>query len=557
VPLSQDLTEAIRLKAKRLLQFKSTKMYEMEVSMKRLFIGLVIPLLFSGCNSSTDDGDVVTPPQGDNPIKPVVNYPNTGDKYLPSVQAVVAQIHDFLDTLPDCNDNPTGMENADFCDTEVYSIQAVLFPGVADAQEIYWASPKVTTQTLNASQQESAVEPSRPNILIIDSGSATAALRYPQRMLAMYDWAFESQDNTLNVGYQNTSATVETSKARYRIRADILGKSDAFVPATELTRELDRERFAKLPTDYNGDTHGSLTLNLLADYIPAAKFVTLDSFGKIVFPDDVLCSRNDTLVNSYADYTIGALTDIIERHHIDYVNLSAGFIEQDFKDKLTGICQSQNYEAQDVLRLQQAYSRILAGIAEQVILVQSGPNGATYQITTREDGGDPESDYYSDCMDIDNRFRAGYLVQSYLNDGSLPILPSEGVSYTNAYDNLVNPSQRKIKGCVDGYFNTGWRENFADMPSFGHYPILYGEDGTNAGPMSSMKTSFISGVAIAYIEYLARTKDISRSEALQLVKGRKVDVDIPWLIDPMRYGELPVCIDFPDACENWDSFTLY
>ncbi|AJQ97950.1 hypothetical protein [Gynuella sunshinyii] len=526
--------------------------------MKRLFLGLAITLLLHGCDNSSDDGDVVViPPPDDNPTKPALDYSNTGDKYLPGVRAVVAQIHDFLDTLPDCNDNPAGMENADLCDTGEYSIQEVLFPDAQKVGEVrWWSSQKMVNDVTISRQANSGAELSNPKVLLIDSGVASAALRYPQRMLAMYDWVFETEDNTLRVGYQHTTATVQTSKARYQIRAEILGKTDAFVPSTELTRELDRTRFAKLPTDYNGDTHGSLTLNLLADYIPAAEFVTLDSFGKIVFPDQVLCSLSDTVVDSYVDYTISVLTDIIERHHIDYVNLSAGLIKQDFKDKLLGVCRLQSYESKDVLRLQQAYTRILVGIANQTVLVQAGPNGAAYRMTTSEDGQDPASEYYADCMDIDNRFRTGYLIQSYLNDGSLPVLPSEGVSYSNGYDDLVKPSQLEIKGCVDGYFNTGWRENYADLPSFGHYPILYGEDGTNAGPMSSMKTSFISGVGIAYIEYIARTRDISRSDALKSLKERKVDADTPWLMDPMRHAELPVCVDFPDACENWDSFSL-
>ncbi|WP_428241121.1 hypothetical protein [Gynuella sp.] len=526
--------------------------------MKRLFLALATMLLLNGCDSADDDDIIIIPPPDDNPTKPTLEYSNEGDKYLPGVRVVVAQIHDFLDTLPDCNDNPAGMENADLCGTETYSIQKVLFPDVENTGEVSWSSSqKAVNNETTSRQANSGAELSNPKVLLIDSGVAPAALRYPQRMLAMYDWVFETQDNMLRVGYQHTTATIETSKARYQVRAEILGKTDAFVPSTELTRELDRARFAKLPTDFNGDTHGSLTLNLLADYIPAAEFVTLDSFGKIVFPDEVLCSLNDTVMDRYVDYTIGMLTDIIERHHIDYVNLSAGLIKQDFKDKLIGVCRLQNYETQDVLRLQQAYSHILEGLAEQVILVQAGPNGAGYRITTSEDGQDPESEYYSDCMDIDNRFRTGYLTQSYLNDGSLPVLPSEGVSYTNGYDDLVKPSQLEIKGCLDGYFNTGWRENYADLPSFGHYPILYGEDGTNAGPMSSMKTSFISGIGIAYIEYLADTNDISRSEALQSLKDRKVDADTPWLMDPMRNGELPVCVDFPEACENWDSFSLY
>ncbi|WP_428241112.1 hypothetical protein [Gynuella sp.] len=520
-----------------------------------LIIGLV--WMLAGCGSSgNDDGGpiIVIPTPDKNPNKPAMKYSNTGDKYLPGVRAVVAQIHDYLDTLPDCNGDLAGMENADLCDTTEYSIQDTLFPSTRNTQTTRASATHPIT--VSSESTRSTSDSGVPQILIIDSGVESAALRYQQRMLAMYEWVTTKDNGVVHSGYRNTTATVKTSPASFHIRAAILGQSDAFVPSTELTRELDRQKFTKLPSDPGDIVHGAVTLNLLADYIPEAQFVTLASLSEIVFPDDVACSFDGAVIDNYVNDAINTLNSIIRRHGIDYINLSAGLTSQNINQKLYDDCGVTATE-QDIVRLHVAYGKILAAMADKAILVQAAPNSTGYPVTTSKDGRSSHSTYYSDCMEIGKRLRTGYFAQSYRgeNDGALPILPSEGAGYSSGYDELFLSSQLAFKGCVDGYFNTGWRDGLADLPSFGDYPILYSQDGLAAGPMSFLTTSFINGVGIAYIEYIARDKGLSRPAALQAVKERKVNVDTPWLMDPMRYAEMPVCIDFPEACENWDSFT--
>ena len=516
--------------------------------MKNLvFYALAVSMLAS-CN---DEPDAVVNLSSDTQNnKPAINYSNKGDKYLSGVETTANAINNFLETIPNCNEDVTGKDNAAFCDTEVYSLHEELFPDIK--QTIYTSQANVRLKT----QLDIASTNSNPKILIIDSGVNSAALRHPKRMLAMYSWVSDLEADRFEIGYQHADEKLSISKAGYHIRKVILGNSDHFAPSSELTRTLNRDLIAKLPLGSANDVHGSLTLNLLADYIPMAQFVTLESFGAIAFPEEVICSRSDDYVDTYTNLAINALISIIKRHEIDYINLSAGLIRQDFKDSLISKCRLTTVESEDITRLQSAYVKILNSLAANAILVQAGPNGAANRIKTSAEGKNPEVENYADCLNIKNRLRTGFITQSYRNDGSLPLLISEGVSYIEQYDTLFRPSQLEIKGCIDAYFNTGWRERYLDLPSFGDYPILYSEDGITSGPLGSMYTSYVNGLGIATIEYIAREKSISREAALAILKEKKVDEDTPWLMDPMRYAELPVCMDFPNACKDWSSFSL-
>lgn len=538
----------------------------------KLFPGLGIILILSACgggggaetHGTLPDNSTDNPsenpsenPSDKPPVKTPPEYSNKGDQYLPGVRTVTGEIHDYLDTIPDCNSDPVGAESAAACRMVEYSLQATLFPDATNTSQPH--NIAITPQTASASSAttaESGAVSDPPQILIIDSGVENAALRYQQRMLAMYEWAMELKNGSINPGYKDAEATLKTSQASFYIRAEILGKTHSFVPATELTRELDKQKFQKLPSDPGVDVHGSVTLNLLADYVPDAQFVTLSSLDRIAFPDAILCSADNSSLDEYTQSTIRILSDIIQHHGIDYINLSAGLTRQDLRVKLNKKCGPDAAKETYITQLHTAYGNILSVIAEQTILVQSAPNHTNYPVTTSEDGTTPDSEYFSDCMNIKNRFRTGYLTQSYLDGGNLPTLPADGVSHSDEYGRLLSPSQSVAKGCIDGYFNTGWREKLADLPSFGHYPILYSQDGLAAGPMSLMTTSFINGIGIAYIEYIAREQGVNRMDALKSLKDRKTDVNTPWMLDPMRNGELPLCSDFPAACQNWDRFIL-
>ena len=167
---------------------------------------------------------------------------------------------------------------------------------------------------------------------------------------------------------------------------------------------------------------------------------------------------------------------------------------------------------------------------------------------------DTSAEYYSDCIDIPNRLTTGYIVQGYIDDPELPIIDNNGSNYSESYDVLFRPNQFQVKGCIDAFINTGWRENYLDFPSFGHFPILYGIDGISAAPLNFMSTSFTSAIAIALVDYYAINNSLTPRAALQFLKNKKDTINTAILFDPMRYGQLPLCNYFPDACKNWEQF---
>jgi hypothetical protein len=331
-----------------------------------------------------------------------------------------------------------------------------------------------------------------------------------------------------------------------------MGQSSSFVPATEMTRHITPQKIWKLPDDSASDNHGTITLNALADYLPHAQFATI---GHVKFLEELVCSPDVESLTKFIADSILAVADLVHRHDISYINLSSGLIKQDFKNLIESTCQTPSAEEEDIVALHFAYSSLLRGLAELAVLVQSGPNASAPMITHVE-ALDVTAEHYSDCIDIPGRLTTGYLNQSYINDAELPPIARDGSNDSESYEILFRPNQLQVKGCVDLFVNTGWRENYRDFPSFGHFPILYGEDGLSAGPLNFMSTSFTSGIAIAIIDYYATLNNVSPKTSLMLLKKQKDTIDTALLFDPMRHAQLPVCYYFPGACRNWKLFEL-
>ncbi len=473
------------------------------------------------------------------PIEPTEKiYKNTGEDFIKGVAEFSDEMNNYLDSLDECPE-PDTPENSDtsHCSMYLHELDHVLFG----------------SDEFTAEREQMRDDPTTAKILVIDYRFGGAVIRNAKRMLGMYDWQVEENGDAVTADIVKATDMYVTSPADFQFKK-MIARSESFLPNSELTRQLDYDRMGKVKTADNAATeyHGSIILNALADYIPYAQFITLKFYH---FPNSVICSNSEETIDSYTDQIITSISNLIDEHDIEYVNLSAGRTRASFFDDINQHCPSLENKILNADKLNASYTRILQAMANKAVLVQAAPNGARPTLTPVLDGDFGEN-HYSDCVDIPNRLRTGYIAKSYLNEPNLPIIPQGGIPYSDAYLSLLNGTMHTVKSCTDLMINSGTVKGFEDLPYFGDHPILFSIWGGSGSPEFLMTTSFINGLGIAVLEQIHRNQGITPSEALALLKSRKPTTETPYLMDPMRHEELPLCANFPDACRNWAGFII-
>ncbi|WP_428241113.1 hypothetical protein [Gynuella sp.] len=460
----------------------------------------------------------------------VGNYKNEGGQFISGVQEVVQDIEAYANQTPDCTTsyNPWH-QNADRCDVQTYTV-----------------SKEISSRKKPHEKMVAASEGQR--ILILDTGMAESAIRYPNRVLEMYQWGDLSwSGNQPELNYVQSTATVTMRKGLFHIKRNILGESDNFVPSTELSRQLNFSLLERFTGGSDvGDVHGDISLNMLADYNPNAQFVLLDT---IKFNDaEMLCSEDK--VNAYADVVIEKISSLIDEFGISYVHLSSGITRSFFAAKVDSKCNDLGWYNRYTLttKLHKAYTKILEQTASKAMLFQASVGSPSYSLVA-DDG--EYSEYYSDCKTIPYRLRSGFLAKNDIHIN--PRISDSGTSYETAR-NYLSIGQKRNKNCNDIYLNVGWEESFVDFPSFGNAPVLFSADAIGAAPMNFMSTSFINPVALSFINSKANGKAyFARNSILESIRQQAMS-NSPSLVSPMLYKDFMVCKDFPAACIGWDQF---
>ncbi|AJQ97958.1 hypothetical protein [Gynuella sunshinyii] len=458
------------------------------------------------------------------------NYKNERGLFIAGVQEVVQEIETYASQTPDCKTDYNEWDyNADRCGVQTYMV-----------------SKEISSRKKPYEKMVSESEGQR--ILIIDTGMADSAIRYPNRILGMYQWGeLNWSDNQAELSYVESVATVTMRKGLFHIKRNILGESENFVPSTELSRQLDFSQLERFTGGSDAsDVHGDISLNVLADYNPDAQFVLLDT---IKFNDtEMLCSEEK--VNAYADAVIENISSLIDEFGISYVHLSSGITRSFFARKVDSKCNDLGWYDRYILatKLHKSYARILEQVASKAMLFQASVGSPDYSLMA-DDG--EHSEYYSDCKTIPYRLRSGFLTKNDIHIN--PRISASGTSYETAR-NYLSTGQKRNKNCNDIYLNVGWEESFVDFPSFGYAPVLFSADAIGAAPMNFMSTSFINPVALSFVNSKANGQAyFARNVVLEQIRQQAMS-NSPSLVSPMLYGDFMVCKDFPAACIGWDQF---
>ena len=451
------------------------------------------------------------------------SYINEGDSFISGVRSVVEDIERYASETPNCNENyqPTDF-NASRCELETYTVQ----------------------KTLTSYPEDSS---KGQRILIIDTGMAVSAVRYPKRILNMYQWKLDWKGSRPVLNYEESTATATMRKGLYHVKHEILGSSRNFVPSTELTRQLDFDLMGRLTSDMTSeDVHGDISLNVLADYNPDVQFVLLDLFS---FDNaDIICSVEN--IESVENSIKKSVSTIADEFGINYIHLSSGVTKAYIEKIYDKNCENSDWNKRyvSVKQMQKSYTNILKSFAYNATLFQAAVGSSQSTLEKAYDWS-YWNPYYSDCINISNRLRSGFLAKN--QDGSFNI-PDKGMPYEKAKEYLSTGQQRNHE-CNDIYINVGWNENFSDFPSFGNHPVLFSSDGLGAAPMGFMATSFINPVALSFVNSSVNGNANYSKMVVDSISDDAANDD-PFLIDPMYEKSFMLCGKFPAACKNWETF---
>ena len=468
-------------------------------------------------------------------------YSNYGDNFVQGVQEVLTEIRSYSASITGCDTDQDELASNHPCKLTTFSIREALHSNTANS---------------NTASDEIALDSSLgQRILLIDAKLGQSAIRYPKRILQVYEWS----EGTLNsASIQPSTQTIIMVNGLYHIYRNIIGDSNYFLPSSEITRQFTPETLSELlkVNTPSYDMHGDISLNLLMDLNPESQIVTLNN---LQYSNQFLCGNTEES-DSYQKSIVNSIKEIITEHKISYVHLSSGLDNTIIKNMIDNECglgfSSQNKNSQDkIAQIHLHYKNIISELSEVAVINQAA---TVSRIGTLPEPSniDIYSEYYSDCSDIPNRLRSGHFSQSFLEGHNLPEIDNGGSTYNDDHDILLPTSQKEITHCVDAFFNSGWRHQFSDLPSFGAHPILYGSDGISSGPLNFMSSSFINGVGLSYLNYIAITEQVTPREALIKLKHLKNSEYSPTLFDPMRFEALAHCLSFPDACRNWNLFTV-
>ncbi|MEH6343452.1 MAG: hypothetical protein V7785_00070 [Bermanella sp.] len=505
-------------------------------------MALILCLIFvSGCGSDSHQDnanglpiDTTTVADKLIPLNYTENkstYENYGDHFVPGIQEILTDISTYTTAITDCDTDQDELEPNHPCKLTTFNIR----------DSLYFSVPRETLALDSSLGQR---------ILLIDSELGQSAIRYPKRIIQVYEWA---EDSSSIASIQLSTKTITMVNGLYHIYRNIIGDSNYFLPSSEITRQIAPETLSEL-LKVNVplyDIHGDINLNLLMDLNPESQIVTLNS---LQYSNQFLCGDAKES-GTYRKSIVDSIKAVIREHKISYVHLSSGLDNTIIKNMIDNACGAGFSSLDKVAEIHLHYKNIISEISEVAVVTQASVISRIGTLP-KPTNIDIYNEYYSDCSNIPNRLRSGHLSQSYPEGNQLPIIDIEGSTYNDHYDTLLQTSQVEITPCVDAFFNTGWRQQFLDLPSFGAYPILYGSDGISSGPLNFMSSSFINGVGLSYLNYIAITQQLSPREALNKLKNFRNSEYSPTLFDPMRFESLPHCLSFPEACRDWALFTV-
>lgn len=331
-------------------------------------------------------------------------------------------------------------------------------------------------------------------ILLIDNGITHAAtLRYRSRMLAYYRL---SESSGLVEPYDPVIAStprwgVELLRAidgfQYR---DAAGQTrPSHVPAAWLEPLRPLLKGARDFAALDRIPHGNMVLSQLVEASPQAGFVVLDPFpfqSLLKAQRASVCAKDAASLEQAAQRAAQSLGLVMQRHGVDYVNMSGGWFAEDMAITWAALNCGGSLLPEEASRLMLALRPLFAQLFESptVLGVQSA-GGAMSPLT-----------HPLDVLDLPQRLRVGY----YHPLQAAP-LPADGV--VGAQRPAVDEPSAADRRWIDVFVGTGMtRPGF--RPEFNTAPPLRTDSvyGLGLWPVDSSTTSWSAPQALNRLIHL-------------------------------------------------------
>ncbi|RJE78349.1 hypothetical protein BGP78_05670 [Pseudoalteromonas sp. MSK9-3] len=199
----------------------------------------------------------------------------------------------------------------------------------------------------------------KQTILVLDAGMEfQAILRYRSRVKAFLRYDVQ------NRAFIESNPSIKVTKVGQQLMSQLdtftfedPNQNDAMVPGfipAKWLEELAQVYTEKVPSDiFNPDTnmiyatHGTMVLGYLAEHIPTAEFVLVDtaSFLPFLQHSDLMCTKDSNSLLSYMQSAADSLkANAIDKYGVDFINFSGGYtlehVTNAFNSKCEGTLQS-------------------------------------------------------------------------------------------------------------------------------------------------------------------------------------------------------------------------
>jgi len=272
--------------------------------------------------------------------------------------------------------------------------------------------------------------------------------------------------------------------------------------------------------------HGDEIFATLADLNPEAEFV-IANLGST--PKEDFCSANEdhAAFERYGTFirnSAVSLQSIIEKHGINFVNMSFGYSEETFMRIWRDSCSGKSQpERAFFLNIHEMYFRNFYEplfSLDNVVFVQAAP----YSYYDLEESS---SEFYSDCQSVPNRIRvAGFSAK----EPHLPILGADD-------EHLLSSSVKGALGCTDIAINFGIsaKRPYEDGP----FPVMTTINGFGASSLGTRPSSSSAApIALSYMIYLKKSGDVQGEGTFFVDNFKKYHQGK--LVEPARYRQFEI-----------------
>ncbi|MBQ4847587.1 hypothetical protein [Pseudoalteromonas sp. MMG005] len=333
-------------------------MIKLQLRTAAIALGAASSIFLFGCGSSSDN-ELPQPPVAElpDPVVPPTDpvVPPT-DPVVPPTDPVVPPEPEPVDPMISLQALKTQSEGYISDKKQWFSDEAVdCNVGITEQHEL------CTVESIsfsNGSFDEVRTD-NKQTIMVLDAGMEfQAILRYRSRIKAYLKYDVQ------NKAFIESNPSIKVTKVGQQLMSqlDTFTFEDpnqngamvpGFIPAKWL-EELAKVYTEKVPSDiFDPDTnmiyatHGTMVLGYLAEHIPKAEFVLVDtaSFLPFLQHSDLMCNKDSNALLSYMQSAADSLkANAIDKYGVNFVNFSGGYTQDHvtnaFNNKCEGTLQS-------------------------------------------------------------------------------------------------------------------------------------------------------------------------------------------------------------------------